>query len=317
MSLLPSLYPQIITIAIVGVLTWIGTRIRNWLERKKTSLSYFIAETDFLHSDDRLEKCYSIRIFNDGDKRIKSITADIIISVGGKVKIASHKRLKSTQQIKPNHIEFTIEDLNCKEEINLVAITTGEIEQTSKPLINIRAEGVNALEKSNSQGSIWAGRIIAAEIGIFIGICIPIIVDIFSPVVPPDKPDRIENIFSILNKAQLSSMFPELVKEHDDISYVGTAFHLVHCYLKDTSNEEKYIKALKDIADIGDISASSKGVIYYLIYKIDARTKDKKEAEEYISKCKVETPVMYQHLIEQDQYYNLDSLQCWMMKNNY
>jgi hypothetical protein len=133
----------------------------------------------------------------------------------------------------------------------------------------------------------------------------------FSHPIPTDKPDTIENVFAILNKAQLSFLFPQIIRANDNISYVGTSFYLTNSYLKDTGNKEKYMTALKGIADLKDdvISKSSKGMIYYLIYKIDKKENNLIEATEYLQKCEKETPSMYKHLIAQDQYYNLDSLQ--------
>ena len=85
--------------------------------------------------------------------------------------------------------------------------------------------------------------------------------------------------------------------------------------MKDSLNKEKYVNALKLISKIGDISDNSKGVVYYLIFKIRKDDNNPVEADEYLQKCKTETPLMYEQLMEQDQYYNLDSLKNCITKN--
>jgi hypothetical protein len=124
------------------------------------------------------------------------------------------------------------------------------------------------------------------------------------------KPDRVETIFSILNKAGLANKFPKLISNsNEDISYIGASFFLVHEYIKDVSNKEKYINALKGIINVGGIAPSTKGMIYYLIAKIEQHSNNPIIADEYLEKCKLETPLMYEHLMNQDKFHDLKKLE--------
>ena len=192
-----------------------------------------------------------------------------------------------------NQVRFNINPLNPEEEINWVLTTQEGVQPTtSKPTIRISGDGVTAKDKTiiKKKKSSKIGAIaLSAELGLLLGLLIPSIVDKVqsNSIIAPDKPDRIENIFSILNQAKLSQLFPQIIKTNDDdISYVATAFYLTHSYLKDSSNKDKYIQALKSISVSSDVALSSKGIIYYLLYKIDTKEKNTTEAYEYLNKCK-------------------------------
>lgn len=78
--------------------------------------------------------------------------------------------------------------------------------------------------------------------------------------------------------------------------------------MKDTPNKEKYTNALRGITLVENIAPSTKGMIYYLLAKIEQNSNNPIIAEEYLTKCKIETPLMYAYLMEQDKYYDLTRL---------
>ncbi len=293
-----------------GIIIALFTGWFFWRKREKLILSYTITESDFFPFHNEQGKYYAIKIANNGGKLIKNITVDISISDAEIETVTTHELMNNLNK-QANVVKFTVDILNPKEDINFVI--TSKVKETSKPKIKIRGEGVNALEKSDvpSKSDITGTAIIWAFIGFLSAL-------IFINVMAEETPinDRIDNVFGILNKAGLPHVFHQIIEHHDDLTYEGTAFYLVNAYLKDTANGTKYITALKNISSIPDIALKSKGVAYYLIYKIDVKSKNMIEANKYLEKCKKETPDTYEYLIEQDQNYNLDSIQTHL-KNYY
>ena len=307
------------TLAIGTVLTFIANVIINKLQKVKLLLHYTVAESGLFPINGIPGKFYNIKIKNDGNERIDDIDT-IITFPNGKIKEAQvklHKPVSFEQTT--DQINFNVKYLNPTDEIDCV-ITIEEGVQESKPIIKACGKGATASCKTVvEKKSKWGLIILSGEIGLLIGLIVSgnFLNTSSMSNETLGKPEKIENIFSVLNKAQLPHLFPQIIKINENISYVGTAFFITHSYLKDSCNEERYINALKGLAKIDDIASSSKGTIYYLIYKIEDKEKNDNVAKEYLQKCQTETPLMYQSFIEQDQYYNLDSLQSWMIKNNF
>jgi hypothetical protein len=307
----------IITAGITTVFTLICNIIYRRITKDKLMLHYILSESGLFPIDGGQGKFYNIKIKNNGNKIIEDINAEISF-VNGKIKdVQLDKSIQLQKTL--DQLSFNIKYLNPKAEIDCV-ITIGEGAQNSKPIIKISGKGATASDKTEKESkSTWGPILLSGEIGIIIGLFIyGYFLDPSSTSsVVSGKPDKIENVFSILNKAQLSHLFPQIINKNEDISYVRTAFYITHSYLKESGEAAKYITALKGLARIEDIAPDSKGTIYYLIYKINSRVKNNTEAKEYLQKCQTETPLIYQNFIEQDQYYNLDSLQNWLIKNNY
>jgi len=129
------------------------------------------------------------------------------------------------------------------------------------------------------------------------------------------KPERQDLIFSVLNKAGLSHIFPQIISSNDDITYKNTGFFLMHLFLTDEANGKKYINAIEGLLEIKAIAPSSRGVLLYLLGKIEQRRGNNAKAMEYFGKVKNEAPLMYDHLMAQDPAYDLDSLRKWLLKN--
>lgn len=130
------------------------------------------------------------------------------------------------------------------------------------------------------------------------------------------KPDREQIIFASLNKAGLSFLLPQLLENTgDNLPYWKTGLFLVNSYLIDKKNSTKYVNVLESLANIKDISPSSKGFLFYLAGKIEKNEQHTERAILYFNKCKANTPLMYEYLIEQDPAYNLNSIEEWLIKN--
>lgn len=130
------------------------------------------------------------------------------------------------------------------------------------------------------------------------------------------KPDREQIIFASLNKAGLSFLLPRLLESTgDNLPYWKTGLFLVNSYLLDKKHSIKYVNVLDSLANIKEISPSSKGFLFYLAGKIEKNEHHTKRAISYFNKCKANTPLMYEYLIEQDPAYDLDSIEKWLLKN--
>lgn len=281
---------------------------------KRLKINYYLTETDSFDTEEGYIKYYTLKIANAGNKLIESIHVDISFHDGKIGKITDNRLIEELNKSDEN-ISFNIQHLNPNENLNCIITVLESKKGTSKPTITIRGKGANATDKSSSLDRS-GDKSYGIAIGFFLGIGL-IMGLVYAQNPSTDKQDKIETIFFTLNKAGASHIFPKVISIDDNISYVGTGFQLIHGYLKDTGNSERYINALKGISELDDISQNSKGVILYLIYKIKKREKNIVEATEYLQKCKTETPVIYRKLMENDKYYDLNNLQLLLKNNGY
>lgn len=127
------------------------------------------------------------------------------------------------------------------------------------------------------------------------------------------EPTREQIIFAILNKAGLSKILPDLLSTSGEgLSYWKTGLFLIHSYLIDTKNTDRYVTALSEMAKTEIIAPSSKGFLLYLAGKIEKEEGKTSKAIEYFDMCKKETPLMYEHLMAQDPAYDLKLIQVWL-----
>jgi hypothetical protein len=122
------------------------------------------------------------------------------------------------------------------------------------------------------------------------------------------KPDREQLIFAIINRAGLSHLFPRLMELGEGIMYRNTGYLLLHEFLLDQRNSEKYINALEQIVSCEGMAPQSKGVNLYLLYKMAKFRGNDERAKYFLKQCEAETPLMYDHLMAHDDYYDLVSL---------
>lgn len=122
------------------------------------------------------------------------------------------------------------------------------------------------------------------------------------------KPDSAQIIFAILNRAGVGHLISQLVTTSQDITYWGTGLALMNSFLLDQANSQKYVTALEELVK-APMTASSLGFNLYLLSKVERFRGNTAKANDYLEQCKQETPLMYQHLIQQDQYFDLRLLQ--------
>lgn len=122
-------------------------------------------------------------------------------------------------------------------------------------------------------------------------------------------PDREFKIFAILNKTGLGTLMPTLLATGDELPYWKTGLYIMHIYLTDKKNAKRYVGALDQLSNVGEITPASKGFLLYLAGKIEQDQGDSKKAIEYMEKCKKEAPLMYDHLMAQDPAYDLRALE--------
>src|SRR5260221_5675294 len=100
------------------VVTYLGWR----LTRTKRSLQYALTESDLFPTDKGHGKYYAIKLLNDGNKEIKNITADIMISDAKINNVTQHIFINDLQKTE-NRIKFNVNLLNQKEELSFVITT--------------------------------------------------------------------------------------------------------------------------------------------------------------------------------------------------
>lgn len=294
--------PQIISIIgslIVGFTLW-------YFQRKKLKLHYYLTETESFNANNAYLKYYTIKLANAGNEMIESILVDISFQDGKIDKITDNKTIQNLKQ-QDSELEFSIERLNPKDNLNFTITVLENKKDASNTNIKISGKGTTAVNKTESQTKSSKAPFFFLS-GFIIATIYVLALDYLTAPNTETKPDRIENIFIILNRAKLSREFATIVHNHDDLSYEGTAFYLTHAYLKDSVRSDTYINALKEISEVDGIAENSKGVIYYLLYKIYTMEQKKVEAESYLEKCKNECTGLYEKLIGQDEFYDLKAL---------
>lgn len=129
-------------------------------------------------------------------------------------------------------------------------------------------------------------------------------------------PAREQIIFSTLNRAGLSHVIPSLMNiSGEGLPYWKTGLHLMHSYLLDKKNANKYIKTLDQLSNIDGIAPSSKGFLLYLAGKIEKTEGNADAAIKYCEKCKKIAPLMHDYLMAQDPAYDLNEVKKWLTKN--
>lgn len=128
------------------------------------------------------------------------------------------------------------------------------------------------------------------------------------------KPEREQIIFGLLNRAGLSHLLPSLISTGEGITYWKTGLFLMHSFLMDKENSEKYIDAMEQLIKIEGMTASSRGFNLYLLGKMEQFIGNSKDAIRYFEQCRKETPLMYKYLMAQDPAYDLEKLRQWLLR---
>ncbi|MBU2515932.1 hypothetical protein KJ966_31830 [bacterium] len=126
------------------------------------------------------------------------------------------------------------------------------------------------------------------------------------------KPDREQIIFALLNRSGLSNLIPQLISTGEGVTYWKTGLYLLHSFLLDQQNTDKYFRAMQEIINVPEIAPSSYGFTVYLLAKMEQYRGNTKQAVEYFEMCKDKTPLMYDHLMSQDEAYDLHALRNYL-----
>lgn len=126
------------------------------------------------------------------------------------------------------------------------------------------------------------------------------------------KPGREQLIFTLLNKHGLTHVFINILRSGNEMTYRDTAFHIVNSMLLDEVKAQNYIKALEELSSLDNIAPDSKGLIMYLCGKALKYIGSDLDSESWFKKCKEETPLMYQHLMDHDRFYDLNEVKDYL-----
>jgi hypothetical protein len=120
-------------------------------------------------------------------------------------------------------------------------------------------------------------------------------------------PSREQHIFAVLNRSGLGHLIPALIMTGDELPYWKTGLFLMHSFLEDEENGEKYVEALSNLMS-QEMVPSSYGFLAYLAGKIEQERGKKDSAIAFFQRCKTKAPLTYEHLMAQDPAYDLDVL---------
>lgn len=138
--------------------------------------------------------------------------------------------------------------------------------------------------------------------------------EIYKEQVRQGKPEGEQIIFGILNRAGLGHLMPKLILSGEHICYWKTGLFLMHSFLLDQKNGDKYVFALEQLIEVENVAPSSHGFIIYLLGKMEHYRGNSEKAIKLFNRCKHDTPLMYEHLMAQDPAYDLDAIKKYLMR---
>lgn len=326
--LIPYLIPAVLTF-LVGIALWAIKRQRKGLEYE------IIASESFPHGEKtgKYYKYYVIRLRNSGNVAVQD-TQFRGSCEQGMIESArwSDPSLVADISTSESTVECVVPLLNPRERIALTITTVGD-HVFSFLKVDARAVGVTATAKSDDSGT-WSLGLVAEFLtyGVVLALVALLmywmtgnlqrsITGLTSDIQErtanveqhlkeehQGKPDTAQIIFAILNRAGVGHLISQLVVTSQDITYWGTGLVLVNSFLLDQENSQKYVTALEELVKT-PMAASSLGFNLYLLSKVERFRGNAAKANDYLELCKQETPLMYQHLMQQDQYFDLKLLQ--------
>jgi hypothetical protein len=329
---------------IPGVITFvvgIAVGFFLWLIKKdRLSLEYDVDESDSFPREEGMGKYFICSLKNNGNKAIENITLKINLDGGliDSVEFSSSELLTINSQ-ENSLIDGVVPLLNPEEKISAI-ITIKNAQSNAFPKIEARAVGVTAKQRSSETsfkgyyGFLAAGfSVVVAMVG-FIGVLnesnrsrlqesiksldmLEEKINSQKEELDQGKPERVQIIFAILNKAGLSRIIPGLISiSGEGIAYWKTGLHLMHSYLLNKSESKKYVKSLVHLSNTEGIAPSSKGFLLYLAGRIEKEEGRTSDAIQYFNQCKNETPLMYEHLMANDPAYDLKAIEVELLKGN-
>jgi hypothetical protein len=122
------------------------------------------------------------------------------------------------------------------------------------------------------------------------------------------EPEGHQIIFAIMNRAGLSHRFVELATQNPQLTYWQTGLFLLRNFLIDEANRARYVSVMQSLVDIPNVSPSSRGFNLYMLAKMEQFRGNTEDAIKWFDHCRKQTPLMYEHLMEQDPAYDLEAL---------
>jgi len=336
--IIPSILSFFVTL-LCGLILW---KIR----KGKLSLQYDLIESGIFPREVGEGKYFVIKLKNTGDKAIENISLEINFNTGEieTVRFFDSRLLTSVIQ-DSSKISAILPLLNPKEDLS-ITITAKGTPSISTPNIIARAVGVTAIPAKEREFSLRSFILFIALIVSIMAIIttyivinerlnkLPLnIIDTKNSLIEKlkedtlklkeqkieyekGKPEREDYIFSVLNKTGLGHVYPQLVSPGSEITYRNTGFFLMHLYLiSNEINKEKIIKSMESLLEIKEIAPGSRGILLYLLAKMEQFQGNHVKTLEYLRKCEKEAPLMYKHLMSQDPFYDLQNLKKWLLKN--
>jgi hypothetical protein len=326
---------------IPAMLAFLGAVILWVVKRQRKELEYEIVASEPFPHGAKTGKYHVIRLRNSGNVAIQ----DARFAVGfeqGTIESSrwSDARLVADVNTGESRLECAIPLLNPRENIALTITTLGD-HQLSSPKVEARAVGVTATAKTDERTastlSVIAGVASVAALATsgFMYWMLSQRADIQRSIdtlrwsqpgrlsglekrtaeleqarreESEGKPDSAQIIFAILNRAGVGHLTSQIVAAGQNVTYWGTGLLIVDSFLLDEENGQKYVTALEELVK-SPMAASSLGFNLYLLSKVERFRGNAAKATDYLDRCKKETPLMYQHLVEQDQYFDLKLLQ--------
>ena len=321
---------------LVGYILW-------QIKRDRAALTYEMTESDNFPRESGIGKYFVIKLRNSGNKAIEKINLNIDFD-SDVIETATFSDVSLLTDLdKTNAYIRSVLPLLNPREVFSITVTTLSKNQISSPKIVARAIGTTALPREfSATSSLFPHLLITvavALVSVFAGYYV--VWDIFNPksikrieVIKSDvdelksrfekdrqkfeqgEPESQQYIFSVFNRAGISYLFPELIEKNGEVLYWKTGAFLMHKFLKDHRNRDKYINAMEILIDAKDIAPSSLGFNLYLLSKMEQHIGNKEKAKNYLEQCKNKTPLMYDYLMSQDDYYDTKALELLLNKIN-
>lgn len=289
-------WKRIIAGAVITFLITIGSSIAiNYIQTREAKLTYTLSNTIPFPLENREMGIYYTTLTNEGKSPAKGITWYIEISqaVIEQSEIYSDPASEILKTVNNNSITLEIPLLNPSESIEVSLLATSLARSLPfTPIISIRGEGIRGtLKKSTDIGGLFSSENIIIIL-IAITTAIPILTAILTKTefkitikgfkiieLGSEKliggGDTQDGVLAYLFGIQGSLKEMEYYNEKSEIAYWKESDRLGNLAETLTEDEvKKILFVLNNIPNIGSITDTSRGIVYYNIAKINAHLKN-------------------------------------------
>jgi hypothetical protein len=326
---LPAALTLVVSLS-VGIVLW-------ELQRDRQEMTYELVESEAFPKEGGIGRYFIVRLENSGNTAVESIQLQVSFA-DGVIELAKFSSPDLVPQVRKDSssITCTIPLLNPDEILSVTMTTSGE-KNISSPIVLARARGVTALPKSkDSIPSVLVWLVIGTIAAVLINGLSSFLFqarrkepssadskhDDFMKQIDETthdlkkrneeaklgKPASEQLIFSLLNRSGLSHLVPEILSTGDSVPFWRTGLLLMHSFLLDEDNQDKFLDAMKALVTL-EMAPSSLGFNLYLLAKMEHFIGKNEDASQHLDKCKKEIPAMYEHLMSQDLSFDLHRLQ--------